>query len=121
MTMGQRAHHFQILTGDHEGLAGQRGPDQLDGLGRQRGDVAERVVADLAAFPVGAPQQVRDVLPVLVPAHNPGDMNSTRAFSHNGNVSILSFTGGGFTGYILSRLEGTKALQHNSFTLSTPG
>jgi hypothetical protein len=72
----------------HEPLAPQRPLHQLDDLGRQMRQVAQRLMADLAALAERPSQQHRLVLPDLprlvhVPAAHPGHMHRTRTPRHN--------------------------------------
>ena len=48
----------ESLRGGQELLAGQRAADEVDEIGRQMGDVAEGLVADLGANAEGAAEQV---------------------------------------------------------------
>ena len=84
---GQRTGQLEPRAGHHEGLAGQAGPQRLEGGGGQGRDVAQRLVADLAPSAKAAPQQVRDrlaVLPILrlILAHHTGDVDRTLLPSH---------------------------------------
>ena len=62
---GQRALDLEGVTEQADRLAAQPRPHQLDQLLGQMGDVPDRLVADLPALPIRAPQQVGDVLPTL--------------------------------------------------------
>src|SRR5580704_787697 len=82
VSVRQRTGQLQPRSRHHERLAGQSGPQRLEGGGGQGRDVAERLVTDLAPVAKAAPQQVRDrlaVLPVLrlILAHDSGYVDRT--------------------------------------------
>src|SRR5664280_1357185 len=104
----QRARYLQVLPGDQQRLAGQARPDRLDRCRGQRREVRQRLVPDLAVGAKRAPQQVRDVLPVLpglgrVPTHHPGYVHRTGGLSHtqqdNGPPSLGPRRHADFAGY----------------------
>ena len=87
VSMRQRTGQLQPRAGHHERLAGQAGPQRLEGGRGQSRDVAEGFVTDLAPVAKAAAQQMRDrlaVLPVLrlILAHDPGDVDRTILPSH---------------------------------------
>jgi len=61
----QRPGDLQILSGDQQRPARQTGPDRLDCRLRQRGQIREGFVRDLALNPIGAANQMADRLPSL--------------------------------------------------------
>src|SRR5450759_2553482 len=80
--------HLQSFTGDHQRLAGQRGPHRLDRGVWQWGQVGQRLVLDLAAVTVGAAQQLADVLAWLTglvdaPIRDRGYVHRTRRLRHS--------------------------------------
>src|SRR5450759_3820139 len=90
--------HLQSFTGDHQRLAGQRGPHRLDRGVWQWGQVGQRLVLDLAAVTVGAAQQLADVLAWLTglvdaPIRDRGYVHRTRRLRHskqrNGESQIV--------------------------------
>src|SRR5664280_488720 len=108
----QRARYIQVLPGDQQRLAGQARPDRLDRCRGQRREVRQRLVPDLAVGAKRAPQQVRDVLPVLpglgrVPTHHPGYVHRTGGLSHtqqdNGPPSLGPRRHADFAGYTRKR------------------
>src|SRR5664280_988960 len=103
-----RARYLQVLPGDQQRLPGQARPDCLDRCRGQRREVRQRLVPDLAVGAKRAPQQVRDVLPVLpglgrVPTHHPGYVQRTGDLSHtqkdNGRPSLGPRRHADFAGY----------------------
>ena len=82
-------------AGHHERLAGQAGPQRLEGGGGQGRDVAEGLVTDLAPGANAAAQQVRDRLAVLavlrlILAHDSGDVDRTILPCHSNNPTTSS-------------------------------
>ena len=88
------------LPGRHQPLALQGGLDRRDRPGRQRRQVRQRLVPDLAALPVGPAHQHRLIHPLLtglrhISALVPGYVHRTAAYRH---IPILSGTYPGKTG-----------------------
>src|SRR5712691_12448142 len=83
--MRQRAADLEAIHGREELLAPQRAAHQLNRFPRQPGEVGERLVLDLAALTVGAPQQVRLVhTPLMLPPRR-YYMNSPTTRCHTRN------------------------------------
>ncbi len=82
MPVRQRALDPQRLLGGHERLTGKSPLDQLDHVPRQVREVAERLVLDLAALAVAAPQQRRLVHLPLVVATRRRHVHRTRSPWH---------------------------------------
>jgi hypothetical protein len=78
----ERAFDLKRLACGHELLTGERPAHELDhALGQVR-EVAERLVLDLAALAVTAPQQVGDVDAVLVPRLDSGYVSGSSSARH---------------------------------------
>src|SRR5262245_32455912 len=87
MPVRQRPQHPRGRPGGHERLAPQRPAQQLDLLGRQRRQVGQRLVLDLAVLPERAPQQVCLVLTPLarlahIPTLHSGYVHRTTTLRH---------------------------------------
>src|SRR6202521_58144 len=102
MTMRERTHDLETFTGRHERLPGQRRAQHLDRVGRQRRDVPQRFVADLAVTAIRSPQQPRHILTILVLAYNFRDVHSARTLSHNDYCTPAQTKRHVFTGYNLT-------------------
>ena len=61
MAVGQRAADLKAGVEIDERPPGEHRADSVDHLDRQVGEVAKVLVADLAALPEGAPQEMRRV------------------------------------------------------------
>ena len=90
------------LPGRDQPLALQGGLDRGHRLGRQRGQVRERLVPDLGAVPVGAADQdrlIHSLLPGLrrIPPPVPGYMHRPAACRHNPDHSVSAPAGTGAT------------------------
>ena len=82
MTVGQGPFDLEVRPRLNVGLARQGGPDQIDRLGRQMRQVGQGLGLDLAALPIGAPQQRSLVHPILVVPTSYRHMNGTTTPSH---------------------------------------
>lgn len=78
MACRQRTLDLERLAGGDQALAAQRRPDQLDQLVRQMGEIRQRLLLDLAALAVGAPQQVRGVDTIATPGRVRDHVHRTR-------------------------------------------
>src|SRR5256885_1391660 len=82
MPRRQRALDLKRVREHPDRLAAQPRPHQLDQLLGQVGDVPDGLVLDLAALPIGAAQQMRDVLPPLpMPSIGDNVNRTSRAWS----------------------------------------
>jgi hypothetical protein len=85
----QRALDRKRRLGVDVAAALKRAADQLDHLVGQMREVRERLVLDLAALAIGAPQQVRDVLAMPPPPTVGDDVHRarlTRSTAHTHNL-----------------------------------
>jgi hypothetical protein len=82
VAVGQAAFYGHGLARADEGFAREHPPEGLDRLGGQGREVREGLMVDLAALTEGPPQQEAHVLPVLVLAHDLGDVHSLRMACH---------------------------------------
>jgi len=83
MAVRQRALDRERIVEVDELATGQDRTDPFDLARRQRGDVAQRLVLDLAVLALGAPQQRRLIRLALVVTTSNGDMDSPPALGHN--------------------------------------
>ena len=83
MAVRRRALDRQRLVEVDELAPGQDRADRLDLARLQRGDVAERLVLDLAVLAVGAPQQRGLIGLALVVTTREGNMDSPSALGHD--------------------------------------
>jgi len=91
LAVRQRARDLELLDPDQEALAGEPPAHQLDQLLGQVREVADRLVADLAALAVGTAQQVRDVFPAARPTPTIGDdMNRPSPARHTPIIAATS-------------------------------
>ena len=86
--MGQRTLDLEPLVEINKLAARQHRPDRLDHRLGQMGEVAEVLVAHLAALPIGAPQQLRDVDPAALPLRpDCGYVNCTTTLRHTETIA----------------------------------
>jgi len=92
----QRPGNGHRVPGGHELLAFEAGVDQVDDVIRQRGDVGDGLVLDLAAVAVGAAQVGRGVVPaaallVDVPGLADSDyVDFPAALRHNQTIALCA-------------------------------
>ncbi len=99
VAVGEAALQHQ-LAGGEELLARQPTADDVDEVGREVGDVADGLVLDLAAFAIGAAQQVALVDPVLVASTHPSHVDAAAPCCHEHMVAHPTPSGQEFLVYI---------------------
>ena len=104
--MGTSTDKLEAFVRDHERLSRQHLAQRCERLGREGGEVRERLVAHLAVLAKRAPQQVAPRLRRtglrFVLAHDLCDMHRTIATCHKVIITYLSFNVKYYLGYTTS-------------------
>jgi hypothetical protein len=104
--VGQRALDPQALGGRQVALPSQGPAHQLHHLAGQVREVAQRLVLDLAGLAVASPEQMGDVLAVLVAPPDGGYVDRAASPSHALSYGLRPSPVNDFTGYILQPRRG---------------
>ena len=99
VSVGQRAHALQGAIGGDEHFPAKPSANDFDQVIGQMGEVAQRLVLDLACVTIGAAQEMGLVDAALVPASRRGYMNCTASSCHGLENSMVMQDSKLFSGY----------------------
>src|SRR5262249_26691890 len=105
MTMGFGGDRAKGLARADKGFPLEGAADDVDESFRQVREVAEGAMLDLAILTIGAAQQVTDVSPAVVLAHNLGHMDCGGRTAHAGIVGLGSSSPRGSGKYSWLQME----------------